>query len=229
MEQYNIMNILSFMTDRQVVQLSGHPWFKSWMGNLSPRAMFQFPMRELRVKVDELKCFDCHVINTIFSCYRCLVCHNSLRSDKNIIGGTDYIDQVTIQDMSGVINIGIDRFSRPYCTISGYMTDDARFKNKRYCFTMFQRYTDDTTAWQYGTCYPDLFRMSGSLSSPYNHDILHKIQALIQGTGYNHDYMGRSSSITNISYNPVYRHDVPTSLSSNDNVCIYRHKNNDEE
>ena len=184
MEHYLYGNILSYMTDMQVFQLSKQSWFKSWATLLPPRVLFIFPMRELCVKVDALKVFDCLAINDIFSCYKCLVGHNPLQCDKNIVGGTDYIDRVTIQDMSGVINIGVDTFSRPYCTISGYYTDGVFKNDSRYCFTMFQRYTNDKHVWQYGTCYPDILYTSGSLSSTHNKDVRDIIRAIIQSTGY---------------------------------------------
>ena len=207
MDSFVQMNIFDYMQDEQFFKLSSQPWFKRWAETLSPRVRFKFPMRELLCKVEALKCFDCFVINKIFSCWKCLVGHGELLSDANIVGGTGYIDQVTITQMSGVINVGQDHFARPYCTISGYIIDAGAKKRRRYCFTMFQRYRDDSTVWQYGTCYPDRLVFSGSLGGQYNGDVRHAIRSMIQGTGYSLDRDIEESHPVKHQYSPVHLHD----------------------
>lgn len=191
MDEYIFIKIGEFLPVNQFIELGKQTWVKKWM---SPKIYFKFLVKELLQKIATLEPFNCFVINDIFSSYKCLIGHKCLRDESNIIGGTGYIDSVNINNMSGVINIGTDGYSRPYCSISGYLST-----KKRYCFTIFQRYSDNQDVWQYGTCYTDILPYCGSLGSWANNDIRQAITSMIQGTPY--DFNDK------INLHPVHFHD----------------------
>ena len=66
-----------------------------------------------------------------------------LEFKPRFIGGTDYIDCIQYIDVTNDIMIGIDRYSRPYLTLTDL--NDV-------IVTIFQRYTNDKNCWTMG-CY----------------------------------------------------------------------------
>jgi len=69
-------------------------------------------------------------------------------------GPTDYIDYLTIADLTAPVMKGVDRFRRPFIAMKLSAVSD-HVENEVYEFvgTFFQRYTDDEVNWAYGTCY----------------------------------------------------------------------------
>lgn len=64
-------------------------------------------------------------------------------------GFTDYIDFIKAEDMDCPIMIGIDCYNRHFMAIK------VKTNNDKYIVgTFFQRYTNDSYTWAYGTCYP---------------------------------------------------------------------------
>ena len=204
LDEYIILNIFNYLSNIDIIHM-----YQIFNWNnckiFTPKLFFKIVTCELNLNVELLSCFDCYVINDIFSSYKCLIGHGSLINDKNIVGHTGYIDCVTIEKMSGNINIGLDSYLRPYCSISGYFSE-----NKKYCFTIFQRYTNDKKCWQLGTCYSSYLIFSGSLGSAYNNDIRESIKSMIEGRSYSvNNALVNDVSENNVGYNhPVFIHDL---------------------
>ena len=72
-------------------------------------------------------------------------------------GYTGYIDFIKADDMSEAIMVGVDKHKRQFLAIkvkAKYIGDkEVKITEKNIVGTIFQRYTDDTMSWAYGTCY----------------------------------------------------------------------------
>lgn len=73
-------------------------------------------------------------------------------------GWTDYIDFIRAEEMPCPIMKGIDTFRRPFLAIkvtAKYIGSDTELIGKKFDLvgTIFQRYSDQSFSWAYGTCY----------------------------------------------------------------------------
>tara|TARA_B100000524_G_C23647659_1_gene369042 strand:- start:584 stop:1159 length:576 start_codon:yes stop_codon:yes gene_type:complete len=69
-----------------------------------------------------------------------------LKWEDKFMGGTDYIDQILIEDLKHPIMFGIDNYERPFIAIK-------YFNKKPTCVVLFQRFSDTIKIWTHGTCY----------------------------------------------------------------------------
>ena len=67
-------------------------------------------------------------------------------------GMTDYIDFVTLGDVTAPIMKGVDKFNRPFVTLR---VIDRATRNLS-VHTLFQRYTDSPYTWCCGSCYENI-------------------------------------------------------------------------
>jgi hypothetical protein len=67
------------------------------------------------------------------------------------MGFTDYLDFIKATDMTHPIMKGVDAYSRPFLAIKFNVKKKGIISQA--VGTFFQRYTDDTKNWAYGTCY----------------------------------------------------------------------------
>lgn len=73
-----------------------------------------------------------------------------LKWEDRFMGGTDYIDQILIEDITHSIMFGFDCYNRPFITIK-------YFDKIPKCVVLFQRFSDCSKIWTYGTRYYDIF------------------------------------------------------------------------
>lgn len=105
-----------------------------------------------------------------------------LRWNEKFMGGTDYIDNITEEDLNSKIMIGIDNYKRPFITIR------TKNNNKITVDTLFQRYSDEKNTWTNGCSNSSsLFKEGGYFYSKGK--IMHKhitinINNLLQNKGY---------------------------------------------
>ncbi len=67
-------------------------------------------------------------------------------------GATGYIDFLRAEEMTHPIMRGVDVYHRPFVAIKAQTKGECRFREVVGVF--FQRYTNDSSEWAYGTCYP---------------------------------------------------------------------------
>lgn len=64
-------------------------------------------------------------------------------------GHTDYIDFITVDEVTAPIMVGVDKFRRPFVILRVINNKTG----KKSVHTIFQRYTDSIAPWCCGTCY----------------------------------------------------------------------------
>ena len=78
---------------------------------------------------------------------------------SSFLGPTDYLDRITVKDVSRPIMIGVDDYHRPFITFK-YTFFDKKKKEKYYHVnTYFKRYTNLSSPWVIGACYPSKGRI----------------------------------------------------------------------
>lgn len=108
-------------------------------------------LNEFEEKVRRLMWYDNDIVNDIFSCYKCLIVYNVFTTEYqkgNIIGSSGFIDQITINHMNNRIEIGHDKYYRPFIAICCQNE-----KKEQNVIVLFQRYTDTKREWSLGSCY----------------------------------------------------------------------------
>ena len=100
----------------------------------------------------------------------------------NFLGGTDYIDRITPEDLNHKIMMGIDRYHRPFICFR-----IKRDEEKYSVDTLFQRYTGETQTWTNGTCRNSVITESGYFYSggKFRHEyVKQNIRNLLEDKGY---------------------------------------------
>jgi hypothetical protein len=115
-----------------------------------------------------------------------------LKFRASFIGNTDYIDRITVKDMSDPIMIGVDNYRRPFIAIRYRCLQNTyeQFGQKvvsdlsrEWVIVIFQRYIGDTISWnKAGDVSQSAPFMNGSgvsLSAEYKSLLLRNIECLV--------------------------------------------------
>lgn len=97
-------------------------------------------------------------------------------------GLTDYIDYITVDDMTDPVMKGVDCFRRPFLAIKVNTVNDEG-ETKKMVGTFFQRYSDNHVSWAFGTCYETNVIFHDSRVRPEHFEGLKKrLQKLFSGS-----------------------------------------------
>jgi hypothetical protein len=110
---------------------------------------------------------------------------------KNRMGHSDYIDFLQPEELTHPIMRGIDAYRRPFVAFKVYVAGPKDKDNYEIVGTFFQRYSDDTDAWAFGTTFngnQEIYHDSRVRLDSYE-DLEKRLKLLIAGETINNtDY-----------------------------------------
>lgn len=107
-------------------------------------------------------------------------------------GSTDYIDFITIEDMTSSIMKGTDCHKRPFIAIKVKCAENG--VNKYAVGTFFQRYSDESKSWAFGTCYEtNIIYYDSRVRITDYHDLESRLKKIFnRGTVHNVKFWGKN-------------------------------------
>jgi len=99
------------------------------------------------------------------------------------MGWTDYVDIIKSEDMTDSLMTGIDCYGRPFVAFKISVTDTETGKQWQEAATFFQRYSDDSNTWAFGTAYQGQALYDKSRFEESEYEALQKRLEILIGGG----------------------------------------------